>query len=220
MEQRGKDEPRIHSAQRAKCYASASASMPWSRKMQEFFDALSSSYATNKQLLSLEEIEKSSGEDKIIGLLASGIGPDGIASLFLLIARAFLLSGKVIFPNLKTWELSFLVRNSLLGALHKRLEEAAQGFDRSVQERLETMRHIAQIYRTITEICIFGNFLEKNKQADQLCQKTREGIEDYFQLKLHPMPELRLAATKDSLRVISDHVAAIKVPAVGQQSNS
>ena len=190
-------------------------------KMQEFFDALSSSYATNKQLLSLEEIEKSSGEDKIIGLLASGIGPDGIASLFLLIARAFLLSGKVIFPNLKTWELSFLVRNSLLGALHKRLEEAAQGFDRSVQERLETMRHIAQIYRTITDIFIFDlNFSENNKLADQLCKEAREGIEDYLQLKLHPMPELRLAATKDSLRVISDHVAAIKVPAVDQQSNS
>ena len=103
----------------------------------------------------------------------------------------------------------------------KNLEEAAQGLDRSVQKRLETMRRIAQIYRTITDIFIFDlNFSENNKLADQLCKEAREGIEDYLQLKLHPMPELRLAATKDSLRVISDHVAAIKVPAVDQQSNS
>ena len=103
----------------------------------------------------------------------------------------------------------------------KNLEEAAQGLDRSVQKRLETMRRIAQIYRTITDISIFKlNFSENNKLADQLCQKTREGIEDYLQLQLYPMPELSSAVIKDSLRVISDHVAAIETLAVGQQSNS
>ena len=103
----------------------------------------------------------------------------------------------------------------------KNLEEAAQGLDRSVQKRLETMRRIAQIYRTITDIFIFDlNFSENNKLADQLCKEAREGIEDYLQLQLYAMPELSSAVIKDSLRVISDHFAAIEVPAVGQQSNS
>ena len=189
--------------------------------MQGALDVLSSSYATNKQLLSLEEIGESSGEDKIIGLLVSGIRPDDVASLFLLIARA-LLSGEVSLPGRTKWfELASLVRKSLLGALNEKLEEAAQGLDRSVQKRLETMCRIAQTYRTITDISIFKlNFSENNKLADQLCKKAREGMEHYLQLQLYAMPELSSAVIKDSLRVISDHFAAIEVPAVGQQSNS
>ena len=188
--------------------------------MQGVLDVLSSSYATNKKLLLLEEIGESSGEKKIIDLLASGIGPDDVARLFLLIARA-LVSGQVSIPGCRSNDLNARAENSVQGALSKELEEAAKNLDASVQKRLETMRRIAQTYRTITDISIFKlNFSENNKLADQLCQKTREGIEDYLQLQLYPMPELSSAVIKDSLRVISDHVAAIETLAVGQQSNS
>ena len=95
--------------------------------MQEFLDALSSSYATNKKLLLLEEIGESSGKDKIIGLLVSGIGPDDVASLFLLIARA-LVSGEVSLPGRTKWfELASLVRKSLLGALNEKFRGGSPG---------------------------------------------------------------------------------------------
>ena len=95
--------------------------------MQGALDVLSSSYATNKQLLSLEEIGESSGEKKIIDLLASGIRPDDVASLFLLIARA-LLSGEVSLPGRTKWfELASLVRKSLLGALNEKFRGGSPG---------------------------------------------------------------------------------------------
>ena len=242
-------------------------------KMQEFLDALSSSYATNKKLLLLEEIGESSGKDKIIGLLVSGIGPDDVASLFLLIARA-LVSGQVSIPGcrlcylitraqhsfeailsselaqaiqdldkrmaeieeqrnkrspweqyVETWKNFLLLRDeddaSLLASVHP--VEDAQGM--SVQQRLSAISKIAQMEVTsidikLTSIKMDTGLSEKNKLADQLCKEAREGMEHYLQLQLQPMPELSSAATKDSLRVISDHVAAIKVPAVDQQSNS
>ena len=226
-------------------------------KMQEFFDVLSSSYATNKKLLSLEEIGESSGEKKIIDLLASGIRPDDVASLFLLIGIA-LRSGKVsilrcslrhlitraqhsfeaiLRPELvqaiqdldkrmaeieeqrnkrspweqyvETWKNFLLLRDeddaSLLASVHP--VEDAQGM--SVQQRLAAISKIAQM--EVTSIEMDTGLSEKNTLADQLCKEAREGIEDYLQLQLYPMPELSSAATKDSLKVISGHVAAIEV---------
>ena len=241
--------------------------------MQGALDVLSSSYATNKQLLSLEEIGESSGEKKIIDLLASGIGPDDVASLFLLIGIA-LRSGKVsilryplrhlitraqhsfgaiLRPELaqaiqdldkrmaeieeqrnkrspweqyvETWKNFLLLRDeddaSLLASVHP--VEDAQGM--SVQQRLAAISKIAQMEVTsiemeVTSIEMDTGLSEKNTLADQLCKEAREGMEHYLQLQLYPMPELSSAVIKDSLKVISDHVAAIEVPAVDQQSNS
>ena len=102
-------------------------------KMQKFLSKLSSAYDKNKQLLSLEEIGQPSGQDKLIGLLASGIRPDGVAGLFQLIARA-LLSGEVKLLGRNIYDLNYLAKENFKGALHERLEKAAQNLDASVSQ--------------------------------------------------------------------------------------
>ena len=102
-------------------------------KMQEFLNKLSSAYDKNEQLLSLEEIGQPSGQDKLIGLLASGIRPDGVAGLFQLIARA-LLSGEVKLLGRNIYDLNYLAKENFKGALHERLEKAAQNLDASVSQ--------------------------------------------------------------------------------------
>ena len=192
--------------------------------MQGALDALSSSYATNKKLLSLEDMGTSSGRDKIMNLREYEIQLDGVAYIINLIGEA-LKSGKVNIPDDDSDDLIVLANRSFRNILGEELEQLAQGLDTNVEQRLKTVRHIAQMNLTtnmmnLSTLQTAERLPTKNKLADQLCKEAREGIEDYLQLKLHPMPELRLAATKDSLRVISDHVAAIKVPAVDQKSNS
>ena len=192
--------------------------------MQGALDALSSSYATNKKLLSLEDMGTSSGRDKIMNLREYEIQLDGVAYIINLIGEA-LKSGKVNIPDDDSDDLIVLANRSFRNILGEELEQLAQGLDTNVEQRLKTVRHIAQMNLTtnmmnLSTLQTAERLPTKNKLADQLCKEAREGIEDYLQLKLHPMPELRLAANKDSLRVISDHVAAIKVPAVDQQSNS
>ena len=192
--------------------------------MQGALDALSSSYATNKKLLSLEDMGTSSGRDKIMNLREYEIQLDGVAYIINLIGEA-LKSGKVNIPDDDSDDLIIRANRSFRNILGEELEQLAQGLDTNVEQRLKTVRHIAQMNLTtnmmnLSTLQTAERLPTKNKLADQLCKEAREGIEDYLQLKLHPMPELRLAANKDSLRVISDHVAAIKVPAVDQQSNS
>ena len=51
-----------------------------------------------------------------------------------------------------------------------------------------------------------------------LIQETREAIEDY--LPCYDIPPLRLAAIKDDLGMISDHILAITKPDVNHDSNA
>ena len=184
--------------------------------MQGALDALSSSYATNKQLLSLEEVGQTSGLEKIMNLREYEIQLDDIAYIINLIGEA-LKSGKVNIPDDDSDDLIVRANRSFRDILGEDLKQLAQGLDTNVEQRLKTVRHIAQMNLTtnmmnLSTVHTAKGLSKKNTLADQLCQEAREGIEDYFQLKLHPMPELRLAANKDSLRVISDHVAAIETP--------
>ena len=116
----------LHSmiAQAIECYKQG--------KMQEFLNKLSTPYAMNVQLLSLEEVGERSGEKKIIDLLASGIRPEDVAGLFQLIARA-LLSDEVSLPRSNKLK-PYIAINILWGALHERLEKAAQNLDASVSQ--------------------------------------------------------------------------------------
>jgi hypothetical protein len=232
--------------------------------MQGVLDVLSTPYAMNKRLLSLEEVGETSVENKIIGLLASGIRPDGVAGLFQLIARA-LLSGQVSIPGCRLRYLITRAQNSFQAILSPELAKAIQDLDKrmaeieeqrnkrspweqyvetwknflllrdeddasllasahsvedaqrmSVQQRLAAIREIAQM--EVTSIEMDTGLSENNKLADQLCQEAREAIEDYLQL--YAMPGLRSEATKDYLKVISGHIAAIEAPAADQKSNA
>ena len=121
----------LHSmiAQAIECYKQG--------KMQEFLNKLSSAYDKNERLLSLEEIGTSSARDKIIGLLASGIRPDGIAYLFNTIGEALNSnsdSTPVSIPGWKPDELPILARKSFEGTLNEKLAEAAKNLDASVSE--------------------------------------------------------------------------------------
>ena len=190
--------------------------------MQEFLDALSSSYATNKKLLSLEDMGAPSGRNKIMNLREYEIQLDGVAYIINLIGEA-LKSGKVNIPGDSDSDYPILAHQSFIWIVGKELEQLAQGLDTNVEQRLKAVRHIAQMNLTTNMM----NFVrtarwlsEKNESADQLCKEAREGMEHYLQLQLHSMPELSSAVIKDSLRVISDHVAAIEVPEEEKKSNS
>ena len=190
--------------------------------MQGVLDALSTPYAMNKRLLSPEEVGQTSGLEKIMNLREYEIQLDGVAYIINLIGEA-LKSGKVNILGDSDSDSPIRALQSFKWIVGKELEQLAQGLDTNVEQRLKAVRHIAQMNLTttimnLTSVYPAERLSEKNKSADQLCKEAREAIELYLQL--YAMPELPLAVIKDYLKVISDHIEAIKTLAVDQQSNS
>ena len=115
-------------------------------KRQKFLEKLSSEYHNNERLLSLKEIGTLTARDKIIGLLASGIRPDGIACLFNNIGAALNSnsnSDPVSVPGCRSDELPYLARHSFEYTLHEKLAEAAKTLDKSVSEIRRQIREEA-----------------------------------------------------------------------------
>ena len=236
--------------------------------IKKVFDALSVPYATNKQLMSLEEIRKDLPneskfpENKLVAILPKfGFGPDKIAYAYNLMGEALLSKAKTSRCTLED-DLILGVKNSFQCAFDEKLIPLAQDLDKkvtespikryfqqwknflllrddarflasiphedapamSVEQRLKAIGHIAKLNLTITEMDITSYKSQKEELALKdplaapLVKEAREAIEYYLQF--YDMPPLRLAAIKDYLGMISDHILAITKPDVNHDSNA